>query len=128
MEQSQNSPNPNSNPNYELLTPNSSLPTNAPCEENAAAYRLFKPEPIEDPIAPEQFAELKRSLVNALSMPKPKATEQPTPTTDPLEELNIWIKDPILRPEAMKRIMQSERYTVEFDEEGNPISVVEVKQ
>ncbi len=99
--------------------------------ENADADQPWKPEPIENPATREQVRELlaglTKKLSEKLSVPKP-AQEQTRARETEISELNLWVRDPILRPEAMRRIMQSERYTVEFDEEGNPISVVEVKQ
>ena len=43
-----------------------------------------------------------------------------------MEELNQWLADPILRAEVMARVMRSERYTVEFDECGKAIRVLDV--
>lgn len=109
----------------------------SPDGENAAAYQLWEPELVEEEASPEQVRELMRSLKSSFSMPKP-TEQQPTTdevnaasgacipmTVDPLEELNIWIRDPILRPEAMKRATKSDRYAIEFDEFGNPIRVME---
>ena len=97
--------------------------------ENADADQPWKPEPIENLATREQVRELlaglTKKLSEKLSVSKPAQEQIRTPETE-ISELNLWVRDPILRPEAMRRIMQSERYTVEFDEEGNPISVVEV--
>jgi hypothetical protein len=35
-----------------------------------------------------------------------------------LDELNRWIVDPLLRPEAVQRVMASDLYTIDYDEEG----------
>ena len=43
------------------------------------------------------------------------------------QRLNSWINDPILRPEVLKKVMASDRYSVEFNEEGNPFQIIEVK-
>ncbi len=97
--------------------------------ENADADQPWKPEPIENLATREQVRELlaglTKKLSEKLSVSKPAQEQIRAPETE-ISELNLWVRDPILRPEAMRRIMQSERYTVEFDEEGNPISVVEV--
>ncbi|MGH2416659.1 MAG: hypothetical protein ACRDEA_23770, partial [Microcystaceae cyanobacterium] len=61
-----------------------------------------------------------------LAMPaqqeKPKVSE-----TSKLEELNLWLADPLLRKEVMPRVMKSDRYSVEFNEYGEPLRVVKVK-
>lgn len=43
-----------------------------------------------------------------------------------LDELNQWLANPILRKEAMAKVMNSERYTVEFDENGQPVRVTAI--
>ena len=45
-----------------------------------------------------------------------------------LDKLNDWIKDPLLRSEALREIAHSDRLTCLFDEEGNPYKVVEIAQ
>jgi len=117
------------------LSPEGAGLGDAPCQENGAAYRAFQPEPIEDPIAPAQFEEFKRSLSQLFSMPNGNRAEAVQPPKSEIEELNLWLADPLLRKEVMPRVMKSGafgaagagRYTVEFDEEGVPFRVVEVK-
>ena len=105
----------------------SSPPTND--EGNALnpdAYKIWKPKPVEgEPVTREQFREKLATLMQNLSMPNPKQKHQREPKNQ-MEELNQWLADPILRAEVMPRVMSSERYTVEFDEQGSPVHVVEV--
>ena len=55
-------------------------------------------------------------------MPKPKKTiQQPK---NPIDELNEWLADPILRNTAMAKILKSDDLTVEFDEQGIPIRAI----
>jgi hypothetical protein len=64
--------------------------------------------------------QVKRVISTALSMPKtPKVAKQ----LSELDELNQWIADPILRPEVVKKVMKSDLYTLEYDEEGVPYQV-----
>ena len=45
-----------------------------------------------------------------------------------MEELNQWLADPILRAEVMARVMRNERYTLEFDDCGETMRVMEVER
>ena len=104
----------------------SSTPTNE--EGNALnpdAYKVWQSEPVEgEPINPGEFRKKIVALTQNLSMTQPKKPEvQPK---NELEELNQWLADPILRQEVMPRVMRSAHYTVEFNECGEAIGVVEV--
>ena len=88
----------------------------APGTENTEAYKLYQPGRVEASLPPADILEkMKQAFSTALSMPKaPKVAKQ----LSELDELNQWIADPILRPEAEKRVMASDLYTLEYDEEG----------
>jgi hypothetical protein len=99
------------------------LPEAPEGSENAQAYRLYKPSEKEvAPPPPGYFQEAMANLMAKMSMPKgEKVKEQPV--LSELERLNIDIKEPILRPEVMKRVMGNDAYIVDFDEEGIPYQV-----
>jgi hypothetical protein len=98
------------------------------CVENPGAYREWKPTRLEDePVSASVFSSKLAAFTKHLSMSVleqelPKLTE-----LTELEELNQWLTDPILYKEVMARVMRSDRYTVEFNEQGNPCQVVEIK-
>ena len=120
------------------------LPTDSDgSTENPDAYKFWKSQPVEgEPVQPGQFRAKLAALTQNLSMPKQGArglglgsncivssspqSLDPSPSSE-LEELNQWLADPILRNEVMPRVMKSERYTVEFDEQGSPVKVVEAR-
>jgi hypothetical protein len=91
--------------------------------ENADAYKLYKP--CEKEVAPPPegfFQEAMAKLMGKMSMPKGEKVKE-KPVLSELERLNIDIKEPILRPEVMRRIMNNDSYIVDFDEEGIPYQV-----
>ena len=91
--------------------------------ENPDAYRLYKPSEIEvAPPPPGFFQEAMAKLMGKMSMPKGEKVKE-KPVLSELERLNIDIKEPILRPEVMRRIMNNDSYIVDFDEEGIPYQV-----
>ena len=93
---------------------------------NPDAYKLWKPQFVErEMVKPHQLREKLAALTHNFSMTQPKDKPQIQPKNE-LEELNQWLADPILRKEVMPRVMRSDRYTVEFDEQGFPAQVVEV--
>lgn len=115
--------------------------------EDGQVFKVFKaPKPIEEPITPEQWEET-RAKIAALtgnfkfgkSSPRNETPSKKGVTENTeeaitleiearnrrnLEELNQWINDPILRSEAMKKVMLSDCYKCLFDEEGNPYQVI----
>jgi hypothetical protein len=91
--------------------------------ENADAYRLYKPSEKEvAPPPPGFFQEAMAKLMTKMSMPKGEKVKE-KPVLSELERLNIDIKEPILRPEVMRRVMGNDAYIVDFDEEGIPYRV-----
>ena len=91
--------------------------------ENADAYRLYKPAEIEvAPPPPGFFQEAMAKLMAKMSMPQGEKVKE-KPVLSELERLNIDIKEPILRPEVMRRVMGNDAYIVDFDEEGIPYRV-----
>jgi len=91
--------------------------------ENADAYRLYKPSEKEVAPPPEGFfQEAMAKLMGKMSMPQGEKVKE-KPVLSELERLNIDIKEPILRPEVMRRIMNNDSYIIDFDEEGIPYQV-----
>jgi hypothetical protein len=65
----------------------------APDEENAAAYKLWKPKPTEsEQISPEQFQEFMRSLRSSFSLRQAQGKAMPKSQSE-IEELNNWIRN-----------------------------------
>ncbi len=115
--------------------------------EDGQVFKVFKaPKPVEEPITPEQWEET-RAKIAALTgnfnfgkssprenSPSKKGVTENTEEAIALEiearkqrnldELNQWIVDPILRSEAMKRVMLSDCYKCLFTEEGTPYQVI----
>jgi hypothetical protein len=91
--------------------------------ENADAYRLYKPSEKEvAPPPPGFFQEAMAKLMAKMSMPQGEKVKE-KPVLSELERLNIDIKEPILRPEVMRRVMGNDAYIVDFDEEGIPYRI-----
>ncbi|NJO94574.1 MAG: hypothetical protein HC820_10070 [Hydrococcus sp. RM1_1_31] len=95
---------------------------------NPRAYKEWKLTPIEDGLASSvQWQEKLTAFTQRLSMcDRQPERSKPTESLDELEELNRWLSDPILKPEVLSRVMRSDRYKVEFDEDGKPCRVTEV--
>jgi hypothetical protein len=91
----------------------------APDSENAESYKLWKPKQVEAAPAPAGILEKLKQTAARFSMPKASKVE---PSSE-LDELNRWIADPLLRSEALNRIMTSDSYSIDFDEEGIPYQV-----
>jgi hypothetical protein len=87
--------------------------------ENPEAYKLYQPKQVEAAPPPAGILEKLKQTAARFSMPKASKVE---PSSE-LDELNRWIADPLLRPEALKRVMGSDLYTTDFDEEGVPYQV-----
>jgi hypothetical protein len=113
----------------------------APTKENWQAYQLYQPIPKSEPATPEQIAEAKakiQSFLKGFGSSRPNVTPSKALTEDPemrtseiearnrrnLEELNRWIVDPVLRSEAMRRVMLSDCYKCLFTEDGTPHQVI----
>ncbi len=91
--------------------------------ENPDAYRLWQPEKLDgEQVNPVELRKRLASLSQRFAMPKPK--KEVIKPKNQIEELNEWLSEPILRKEVMARVMKSENLTVEFDEEGIPIRVI----
>jgi hypothetical protein len=91
----------------------------APDSENAESYKLWKPKQVEAAPPPAGILEKLKQATARMTMPKSKTVE----ASSELDELNRWIADPLLRSEALNRIMTSDLYSVDFDEEGIPYQV-----
>jgi hypothetical protein len=114
--------------------------------EDGQVFKVFKaPAPVDEPITPEQWEETRKKLAaftgnfNFGKSPKrenspSKEVVEDTDTAIALEiearkrrnldELNQWIVDPILRSEAMKKVMLSDCYKCLFTEEETPYQVI----
>ena len=94
-----------------------------PEAENPDAYKLWQPPTIEVAPPPEGFfQQMMARLTGKMSMPKAPQVER-KPVVSELERLNADILDPILRPEVLRRVMASDSYVVDFDEQGVPYQV-----
>lgn len=94
--------------------------------ENPEAYILWQPEKLEgEKVNPGELRERLASLSQKFAMPKPR--KQVVKPKNQIEELNKWLKEPILRKEVMATVMRSDHLTVEFDEGGVPIKVVRMR-
>jgi len=91
----------------------------APDSENAESYKLWKPKQVEAAPPPAGILEQLKQAAARMTMPKSKTVE----ASSELDELNRWIADPLLRSEALNRIMTSDLYSVDFDEGGIPCQV-----
>jgi hypothetical protein len=91
----------------------------APDSENAESYKLWKPKQVEAAPPPAGILEKLKQATARMTMPKASKIE----ASSELDELNRWIADPLLRPEVLKRVMGSDLYTTDFDEEGIPYQV-----
>jgi hypothetical protein len=114
--------------------------------EDGQVFKVFKaPAPVDEPITPEQWEETRAKIAAftgnfnfGKSSPREnspsKGVTEDTNTAIALEiearkqrnldELNQWIADPILRSEAMKKVMLSDCYKCLFTEEGTPYQVI----
>lgn len=90
-----------------------------PQSENADVH-----QPSQEFTAPPAgfFQEVMAQLKAKVSMSKAPKVEQKSVEAE-LDSLNANIKDPLLRAEVLQRVMASDSYTVDFDEEGVPYQV-----
>jgi hypothetical protein len=107
--------------------------------ENPQAYKPYVPPEIDDESpevedkealarGKEMIAQIKAKIAQKFNMPpaNPTPVEKEREMTE-LERLNEWIKDPILRKEVERKLRTSDRYHVEYDEEGIPYKVTELR-
>ena len=93
-----------------------------PDAENPDAYQEWKCTQ-EFASAPEGFFQQMMTRITVKrSMPKAEKVER-RPAVSELERLNADILDPVLRPEVLRRVMASDSYVVDFDEQGVPYQV-----
>ncbi|MGK7950448.1 MAG: hypothetical protein AB4368_17100 [Xenococcaceae cyanobacterium] len=107
-------------------TPPKDIPRNEKgSAENPEAYSMWKPEKLEgEEINPLQLRERLADLSQRFAMSKP--IKERKPPKDPIEELNEWLADPVLRNTAMSKILDNDSLSVEFDEQGIPIQVIKI--
>ncbi len=128
------------------IAPVVTTPVDLVKNEDGQVFKVFKaPKPVDEPITPEQWEETRKKLAaftgnfNFGKSPKRENSPSKEVTEDTntaialeiearkqrnLDELNQWIVDPILRSEAMKRVMLSDCYKCLFTEEGTPYQVI----
>jgi hypothetical protein len=94
--------------------------------ENAQAYEIWDAEPEADGETTQKYKALISDFLGKFGGGSKTREPEPEPPTE-LERLNSWLNDPILRSEVLKKVMASDRYSVEFNEEGNPFQIIEVK-
>ncbi len=92
-----------------------------PGAENPDAYQAWKCTQEFAP-APEGFFQQMTRITGKMSMPKAEKVQR-RPAVSELERLNADILDPVLRPEVLRRVMASDSYVVDFDEQGVPYQV-----
>lgn len=78
---------------------------------------------LELPSAPEAVEIATRRIAASQSMPKPRAVQN---LSSKVDQLRLWLSDPILRPEAERRA-RAQGYEVEYDESGMAIDIYEAK-
>lgn len=107
-------------PQLKSAEPRALMPVNdSGTYENPQAYQEFQ----QDIPVDEHFAQKWKAAVCQIAKPMPKAKQKTTRVqTSPqsLEQAIDWLKDPILKAEAVKWAKQN-GYCVERDELGNPI-------
>jgi hypothetical protein len=94
-----------------------------PGAENIDCYKPYEPKAIEVSAPPENFFQRTMEMLRAN---KAKSTSIHTKAKIQFEELRMLnhdLKDPAKRAEVMRKVMASENYTVDFDEEGVPYQV-----
>jgi hypothetical protein len=98
------------------------------CVLNPTCYQQWQPQTVEDePACTSAFKERLAAFhqQRALCSHRPRSLSKDR--ANELDELNAWLADPILKHEAMARVMRSDGYTIKFDDKGEPKRVVMVK-
>jgi hypothetical protein len=93
-----------------------------PGAENPDAYQEWKSTQEFVPAPEGFFQQMMTRITGKMSMPKVEKVER-RPAVSELERLNADILDPVLRPEVLRRVMASDSYVVDFDEQGVPYQV-----
>jgi len=93
-----------------------------PDAENPDAYQEWKSHQEFAPAPEGFFQQMMTRITGKMSMPKAEKVEH-KPVISQLERLNADILDPVLRPEVLRRVMASDSYVVDFDEQGVPYQV-----
>ena len=93
-----------------------------PGAENPDAYQEWKSTQEFVPAPEGFFQQMMTRITGKMSMPKAEKVER-RPVVSQLERLNADILDPVLRPEVLRRVMASNSYVVDFDEQGVPYQV-----
>ena len=96
--------------------------------EEGQSYKLFRAADLE--IAPEQAKANREFLAGAIANVLGKKSFKEAPKTLPLiEQLNLWINDPILRETAINQVNKnSDRFECLFDDNGIPYQVIELEE
>ena len=93
-------------------------------ESNHTSYAASLP-PVSTP--PAEFKEAIKDALKQIGKPMPVG-EPVKPKETELERLNQMIAQPLLRNQVMAHVMSSEKYEVDFDENGNPYQVREIDE
>ena len=93
-----------------------------PDAENPDAYQEWKSTQEFAPAPEGFFQQMMTRITGKMSMPKAEKVQR-RPVVSELERLNADILDPVLRPEVLRRVMASDCYVVDFDEQGVPYQV-----
>jgi hypothetical protein len=103
--------------------PKASIQVEAPPDaENPDAYQEWKCTQEFAPAPEGFFQQMMTRITGKMSMPKAEKVQRRSVVSE-LERLNADILDPVLRPEVLRRVMASDCYVVDFDEQGVPYQV-----
>lgn len=108
------------------IGPSNETTTNIPQDEmptNPSAYQLYQPKDLDNPAKREDVRAFFSKLGKAFKMKK-----SPTPVSDDanrLAQLNSWLKDPVLYPEALKR-SKNAGYSIDYNLNGVALNISEL--
>jgi hypothetical protein len=98
------------------------------CTLNPTCYQQWQPQTVEDePVCASAFKERLAAFYQQRSLCSHRLRSFGKDRANELDELNAWLADPILKHEAMARVMRSDDYTIKFDDKDEPKRVVMVK-
>lgn len=92
--------------------------SSAPEGGNADAYREYKPTQVEAAPMPSEVRSQLAKFKFGQKAQKPANQE--------LEQLRKDLKHPLLQNKVIRTVFKSDCYEIEYDEQGNPVDVVEI--
>jgi hypothetical protein len=98
------------------------------CVLNPTCYQQWQPQTVEDePACTSAFKERLAAFYQQRALCSHRPRSFGKDRANELDELNAWLLDPILKHEAMARVMRSDGYTIKFDSEGEPLRIIKIK-